>query len=63
MGLWPALRHSKHRTSGQKTSTDPFPPCGALSDGDGTCAVLVTAHVSSGTIHTHVFGFKVSHFC
>ena len=55
MGLWPALRRSKRRTSGQRTSTAPFPTLRALSDWDGTCAVPVTAHVFSGTIH-HLLG-------
>ena len=55
MGLWPALRRSKRRTSGQRTSTDPLPTLHALSDWDGSCAVPVTAHVSSGTIH-HLLG-------
>jgi hypothetical protein len=31
MGLWPALRRSKRRTSGQRTSTDPLPTLRALS--------------------------------
>jgi hypothetical protein len=32
MGLWPALRRSKRRTSGQRTSTDPLPTLRALSE-------------------------------
>jgi hypothetical protein len=36
MGLWPAPRRSKRRTSGQSTSTDPLPTLRALSDWDGS---------------------------
>jgi len=52
MGLWPAPRRSKHRTSGQSTSTRPiaYTAC-AFRVGGGSCAVPVAAHMSSGTIH------------